>query len=46
MVEFQYLNYIFHELMIISTSYRKAKENILSNNIKKYYDQYPEALRY
>ena len=44
-VEFHYLNYIFHELMIISTSYRKVQENILNNNIKKYYDQYPEALQ-
>ena len=31
--------------MIISTSYRKVQENILNNNIKKYYDQYPEALQ-
>lgn len=43
--EFQYLNYIFHELMLISTSYRKAKENIGNDKIKKYYDQYSEALQ-
>ena len=43
-LEFKYLNYIFHELMLISTSYRKVKEN-RTKKTNKYYDQYSEALQ-